>query len=190
MQIEGILAADIRICRVHLCTVWGSEERRGRTTPSTEFLLSLTVLHIFLHPSFFQLRCLSPLHPPPSTQSLTSFLPATLYISADQRGPHYEGISWLQHLGYKKKRKKKRVLCIALWFQLLQTGLIETASSQHYNQHFPIQIAGAESTFPPRFNMPPSLSATLPVHVCLHKIRIIPFSLSHSLAVCTVGPNS
>lgn len=46
-------------------------------------LLILTVLHIFHHPSFFQLRFLS-VSPPPPAQSLTSFLPATLYISADQ----------------------------------------------------------------------------------------------------------
>ena len=114
MQIERILAADIRICRVHLCTVWGSEERRGRTTPSTEFLLSLTVLHIFLHPSFFQLRCLSipPLHPPPSP-SLVSSLPLFTFLQIREdlimKGYHDSNIS-----DTKKKKKKKKECSVSL----------------------------------------------------------------------------
>lgn len=45
-------------------------------------------------------------------------------------------------------KRVPHILCLALWFQLLQTGLIETASSQHYIQRFPIRVLGAGSTFP------------------------------------------
>lgn len=53
---------------------------------------------------------------------------------------------------------------------------------------FLFQIVGTETTFPQRFNMLLSLSPTLPVHI--HYVSPHSLSLSLTLAVCTVGPNS
>lgn len=118
---------------------------------------------------FFQHACLS------IPQSPTPFL---------QKGSLHTDIMILP--SPIQQQRPPHILLLAHWFELLQTGLIQTASGQHYVQQFLIPNCVSGEHIPTEIQHAACVS--LQLFLCTYSM----YQLSHtlSLAVCTVGPNS
>lgn len=120
------------------------------------------------------------LPPSPHSPSLVSSLPLFTFLQT-RVGAHYEGISWLERLRYKKECLTSSVSLSGFNYCRQALSRLHQASITSNAFLFELWERGARSHC--RFSMPPPLSATLPVHIRLHEIRIVPFCLAHSLVL-------